>query len=41
MTNELFVPGAKAEVLGKGRDTMTLIAIAILVVGFVVLIAFL
>ena len=33
MSNELFVPGEKAMLKGKGRDTMALIAAAFLLVG--------
>jgi hypothetical protein len=41
MSDITFVPGAKAEVRGKGRDTMAIISVAIIIVGFVVLLAFL
>lgn len=35
------VPGALAETRGKGRDVLTIISVALVIVGFVVLLAFL
>jgi hypothetical protein len=36
---ETFVPGEKAMLKGKGRDTMAYIAAAMLLVGLIVLVA--
>ena len=41
MSDITFVPGAKAEVRGKGRDTLVIISVGIVIVGFVILLAFL
>lgn len=41
MSDITFVPGAKAEVRGGGRDIMVVISLALVIIGFAVLVAFL